>query len=303
MLEQTHKLKKFYDHLGVLCTAAVQISRAESGAVYLKESDEFVMRAGYGYLEDLRAKAKYKPGEGITGWIGEGHIFKADSREEVESHPNHAGKYNRQLCVHPDIDCWSLIGIPMLLGQQVFGILKVENKRQGEDFARFSDEDVQNLEAFVNAIADGIRTNDELLHLLGSLYVFVQIPFKNEFRDVYELGIKETVEGLGMRCEKVDEVSLPIDILRQIYACIQKADIVISEMTDKSPNVFYETGYAHALGKPTILVAQNAGDIPFDLQHFRHIIYSRDRIADLKKELAKTLRSTRRELMTARSSG
>ena len=39
------------------------------------------------------------------------------------------------------------------------------------------------------------------------------------------------------------------------------------------PNVFYEVGYAHALGKITLLLTQAVSDIPFDLKHRQHIVY------------------------------
>src|SRR5258708_21790898 len=44
-------------------------------------------------------------------------------------------------------------------------------------------------------------------------------------------------------------------------------------MTGRNPNVFYEVGYAHALGKIVLLLTQKADDIPFDLKHHQHIVY------------------------------
>jgi hypothetical protein len=55
-------------------------------------------------------------------------------------------------------------------------------------------------------------------------------------------------------------------------------------LTGRNPNVFYETGYAHALGRPVILLTASAADIPFDLKHYPHVIYG-NRIADLKEQL------------------
>jgi hypothetical protein len=61
--------------------------------------------------------------------------------------------------------------------------------------------------------------------------------------------------------------------LEQVYNQITKADLIVSDMTGRNPNVFYETGYAHALGKKVVLLTQQSEDIPFDLQHYPHIIY------------------------------
>ena len=168
--------------------------------------------------------------------------------------------------------------------------------------ALLSNDDVQNLKIFVGTITDGMKSNEEWLHFLGRFYVFVQIPFRQKFKNIYELGIKTAVESLGMRCEKVDEIKLPHDILQKIYECIRKADIIISEMTDKSPNVFYETGYAHALGKPTILLSQRKKDSPFDVEHFKQIIYKKNDLMSLQAQLKDMLLATRREIMVNKGS-
>ena len=44
-------------------------------------------------------------------------------------------------------------------------------------------------------------------------------------------------------------------------------------MTDRNPNVFYETGVAHTVGKEVILITQSMNDVPFDLKHLRCIVY------------------------------
>jgi hypothetical protein len=55
------------------------------------------------------------------------------------------------------------------------------------------------------------------------------------------------------------------------------------------PTFFYETGHAHALNKRVILLTRAAEDIPFDLQHFPHIVYN-DRIGVLREHLAARLK-------------
>jgi hypothetical protein len=48
---------------------------------------------------------------------------------------------------------------------------------------------------------------------------------------------------------------------------------VIAEITPPNPNVFYELGYAHALDKPTILLAERSSKLPFDVSGYRCIMY------------------------------
>lgn len=115
------------------------------------------------------------------------------------------------------------------------------------------------------------------------------MPFAKEFIDVYQLGIKAACDEAGAYCERVDEQIFHENILDRIYNQIAKSDIIISDMSGRNPNVFYETGYAHALGKRPILLTSQADDIPFDLKHYPHIVYSGS-IAALKSELCKKVR-------------
>jgi len=117
-------------------------------------------------------------------------------------------------------------------------------------------------------------------------FVFVVMPLSSDFDDVYKLGIKPACEEAGAYAERVDEQIFEESILQRIYNQISKADVIVSDMTGRNPNVFYETGYAHALGKPVVLLTRTADDIPFDLKHYPHIIYG-GRIAELIPELVK----------------
>ena len=117
-------------------------------------------------------------------------------------------------------------------------------------------------------------------------FIFVLMPFSESFRDIYELGIKESCREAGAYCERIDEQLFNESILERVYNQISKAHVIIADMTGRNPNVFYETGYAHALGKRVILLTQGAEDIPFDLKHYPHIVYE-GRITTLKQELTK----------------
>jgi len=119
-------------------------------------------------------------------------------------------------------------------------------------------------------------------------FVFVVMSFAPEFGDVYELGIKPACEAAGADCARVDEQIYLESILERIYGQIERADVVVAEMTGRNPNVFYETGYAHGLSKPVILLTKTVDDIPFDLRHYPHVVYG-DSIATLKRELQKRL--------------
>lgn len=48
---------------------------------------------------------------------------------------------------------------------------------------------------------------------------------------------------------------------------------MVCDFSGKNPNVFYEAGIAHTLGKHVVPITQSASDIPFDLQHHRYLKY------------------------------
>ena len=120
-------------------------------------------------------------------------------------------------------------------------------------------------------------------------FVFVLMPFDTKFDDVYLMAIKPACENAGAYAERVDEQIFQGSILDRIYNQIAKADLVIADMTDKNPNVFYEIGYAHALGKPTLLLTKDVDDIPFDLKHYPHVIYE-GKLTFLKDEIDKRVK-------------
>jgi hypothetical protein len=119
---------------------------------------------------------------------------------------------------------------------------------------------------------------------------FVVMPFAAEFNDIYMLGIREVAEELGLVAERADEIHHNDSIPDVIRHRINRADVVIAETSTHNPNVYYEVGLAHGVGKPTILLCKDAGAIPFDLAAINHIVYSS--ITDLRELLAQRLRST-----------
>ena len=116
--------------------------------------------------------------------------------------------------------------------------------------------------------------------------VFALMPFANKYNDVYRLGIKEPLEKMGLICERADEIQFSGDILNQIIVSINKADLIVADMTGNNPNVFYEVGYAHALKKETILITEDSENIFFDLHGINHVVYGRS-IIKLRNNLVK----------------
>lgn len=103
---------------------------------------------------------------------------------------------------------------------------------------------------------------------------FVLIPFREPFYRIYEDHIKPTLEAAGLRVTKADDVFTPTAIIEDIWECVNKSRLLVADVTGRNPNVFYELGMAHTVGKEVIILTQDEGDIPFDLRHLRYFKYT-----------------------------
>ncbi|MBZ5514579.1 MAG: nucleoside 2-deoxyribosyltransferase [Acidobacteriia bacterium] len=103
---------------------------------------------------------------------------------------------------------------------------------------------------------------------------FVMMPFAGPlggyYTSIYEPAIKRA--GLGPIRADTDIFGTG-KIIDQIWSGINKARVLVAELTGRNPNVLYELGLAHALRKPVVLVSSNEPDVPFDVRHVRVIYY------------------------------
>ena len=128
--------------------------------------------------------------------------------------------------------------------------------------------------------------------LLDERLVFVLSPFAEPFSAIYEDHIKPTIESIAkLRCIRADDIYDNRSIIENIWRCIVEARIVVSELTDRNANVFYETGVAHTVGKEVVLVTQSMSDVPFDLRHLRCVVYKYTPrgMSDFEDKLKKTI--------------
>lgn len=107
---------------------------------------------------------------------------------------------------------------------------------------------------------------------------FVLMPFTDSLTEIYQSLIKPTVENgrFGLVCRRADDIKSNRAIIQDIWKSICEARVVIADMTNLNPNVMYELGIAHTLGKETILLYQRSETefkFPFDLAHIRRIEY------------------------------
>lgn len=121
---------------------------------------------------------------------------------------------------------------------------------------------------------------------------FVLMPFTEPWSARIFRLIREVVEPLGYNCRRADDYYGRV-VLEDVWRRINEAAFIIADLTSHNPNVLYELGIAHTLGKDIIPILQTHSQIPFDQQPFRALFYedNADGYEILKERLPRWIQS------------
>ena len=116
--------------------------------------------------------------------------------------------------------------------------------------------------------------------------VFVIMKFGDkELDSAYEGVIKPVVEEYNLKAIRIDEIQDSGKITDQVLEQIAISKYVLADLSGQRPNCYYESGFAHALGKEIIFTIRAADTIHFDLAGYRFIQWATE--AELRRELRK----------------
>jgi hypothetical protein len=107
---------------------------------------------------------------------------------------------------------------------------------------------------------------------------FVIAPIGDEgtsIRDRSDKVLKHIIEPAarehGYEVLRADKISRPGLITAQVIEQLVKAELVVADLTESNPNVFYELAVRHAADRPVIHIIEDGSAIPFDVSDFRTI--------------------------------
>jgi hypothetical protein len=122
--------------------------------------------------------------------------------------------------------------------------------------------------------------------------VFVVMPFKPKLEKVYTEHIKKLGDKLGVVIRRANDSFAPKPFMDKVWDGINAARLIIADCTEKNPNVFYEIGMAHTVGKPVVLITRSQKDIPSDVQHIDYIeyVYDPEGVGVLLEKLSSVIR-------------
>lgn len=120
--------------------------------------------------------------------------------------------------------------------------------------------------------------------------VAVMMPFETSFNAAYD-AIKSACANASLACQRADDIWQHSTVIQDVFGLIWRSSIVVCDFSGRNPNVFYEAGIAHTLGRHVVPIARHKSDIPFDLQHHRFLEYypNSEGLSKLSDELRKRL--------------
>jgi hypothetical protein len=124
---------------------------------------------------------------------------------------------------------------------------------------------------------------------------FIIMPFTEVSDEVYNFLFKPPLLELGYEIRRADNFFDTMKVMTEIYTAIKQSTIILCDVSGRHPNVFYELGLAHAIGKPTIVVTDDIKTVPFDLRGFNVLVYnisSEISVSDFKISLKEVIKKT-----------
>lgn len=133
---------------------------------------------------------------------------------------------------------------------------------------------------------------------------FVIQPFDNggKYDKRFDEIIRPTLESIGLHAYRVDRDDHAKVLIEDIKARLSSAAIVICEISEDNPNVWFELGFAIALDRECVMICSAIRDVlPFDIRHQRVIFYKTDGPSDFitfQDKLKRTIEARIKKIRT-----
>lgn len=110
--------------------------------------------------------------------------------------------------------------------------------------------------------------------------------------------IRPAVVSCGYKAIRADEIDKPGLITSQVIQHVVNDPLVVADLTERNPNVFYELALRHALRKPLVQLIRKGDGIPFDVAGTRTIYVDHkdlDSVESAKSEIVEQIKALERD--------
>src|SRR5262245_20619558 len=104
---------------------------------------------------------------------------------------------------------------------------------------------------------------------------FMVMPFGGIWDRYYTQIYEPAIGDAELVPVRADDVFRAGSVLQDVVDLLSRAAVVLADISESNRNVHYELGLAHALGKPTVLVAPKGAQLFFDVGQERMLGYEK----------------------------
>jgi hypothetical protein len=131
------------------------------------------------------------------------------------------------------------------------------------------------------ATSPQVTSNARSAHVPNTAFILMWMdPAHPELQDIHE-AVKDVFAAFGIRAYRADDIQHQDRITDLVLDQIATAEFLFADLSGERPNVYYELGYAHALGKRPILYRRHGTLLHFDLSvhnvpEYRNVTHLRE---------------------------
>ena len=251
-----------------------------------------------GYFVDVRIPFMFTVADAKRVENAKNAIINTFSSDDWSSLARVLGEAGNCITAHPRLLRSLYFGDEDYSGcvsEALFSIMSTDRSafERLEDYLRFMKN--ADLEYAPEVVRDGFRATPKVFSIPSGFgsgdTCAIMMPFAPEFEPVRAV-IKDACDAIELRPVIADEVWETPTIVQDVFNMIFTARIVVADFSDLNPNVMYELGIAHTLGKDVVPITQPMKKLPFDVAHYHTISYENTKagLPVLRRKLEQVMR-------------